>query len=167
MSDSRSLTIVWEDPDIVSQAARSMKGLEFLQKIASGEVPPPPIMRLINFQGAEVSEGKVVFTCAPSEQHYSVLGMVHGGVAATLLDTSLGCSIHSMLPLGVSYTTLELHINYVRPLTINTGVIRCEGEVIHVGRTVATAQGRIVDATGKLYAHATTTCMILRPTEAS
>src|SRR4051812_26836032 len=167
MSDSRSLNITWEDPETVAQAARSMKGLAFLQKIASGEIPPPPIMRLINFQGAEASEGKVVFTCAPSEQHYSVLGMVHGGVAATLLDTSLGCSIHSMLPAGVGYTTLELHVNYVRPLTVNTGVIRCEGEVIHVGRTVATAQGRIVDAAGKLYAHATTTCMILRPSETS
>jgi uncharacterized protein (TIGR00369 family) len=165
MTDSHSVTVTWEDPSIVAQAARTMTGLDFLQKIASGEVPPPPIMRLINFQGAEASEGKVVFTCTPSEQHYSVLAMVHGGVAATLLDTALGCSIHSMLPMGVSYTTLELHINYVRPLTINTGLIRCEGEVIHLGRTVATAQARIVDASGKLYAHATTTCMILRPTE--
>lgn len=165
MSENRSVTITWEDPEIVANAARSMKGLDFLQKIASGEIPPPPIMRLINFQGAEASEGKVVFTCTPGEQHYSVLAMVHGGVAATLLDTALGCSIHSMLPLGVSYATLELHINYVRPLTTQTGFIRCEGEVVHLGRTIATAQARIVDAGGKLYAHATTTCMILRPSE--
>ena len=165
MSDSHSVTVTWEDPDIVAQAARSMKGLDFLQKIASGEVPPPPIMQLINFHGAEVSEGKAVFVCTPDERHYSVLAMVHGGVGATLLDTALGCSIHSMLPAGVGYTTLELHVNYVRPLTVNTGEIRCEGEIIHLGRTVATAQARIVDAAGKLYAHATTTCMILRPTE--
>ena len=165
MSDSHSVTVTWEDPEIVANAARSMSGLEFLQKIANGEVPPPPIMQLINFQGAEVSEGKAVFKCTPDERHYSVLAMVHGGVAATLLDTALACSIHSLLPAGVGYTTLELHVNYVRPLTIKTGEIRCEGEVIHLGRTVATAQARIVDAAGKLYAHATTTCMILRPTE--
>lgn len=93
--------------------------------------------------------------------------MVHGGIAATLLDTALGCAVHTMLPVGVGYTTLELHVNYVRPITVQTGVIRAEGEVIHMGRSVATAQARIVDAAGKLYAHATTTCIILPPTEPS
>ncbi len=165
MSDSRSLNITWEDPSIIAKAAFSMKGLDFLQKIASGEIPAAPIMRLIDMQSGEASEGKAAFTCKIGEQHYSAIGMVHGGIAATLLDTALGCAVHTMLPVGVGYTTLELHVNYVRPMTIQTGLIRAEGEVIHVGRSVATAQARITDAAGKLYAHATTTCMILRPTE--
>ncbi len=164
MSDSRSLNITWEDPALTARAGFSMNGLDFLQKIAAGEIPQPPIMRLVNMQSGEASEGKAVFTCTPGEQHYNSLGIVHGGIAATLLDTSLGCSIHTLLPAGVGYTTLELHVNYVRPITIQTGVIRCEGEVIHMGRSMATAQARITDVAGKLYAHATTTCMILRPT---
>lgn len=167
MSDSRSLNITWEDPSVVAKAAFSMRGLEFLQKNASGEIPLPPIMRLIDMRSGEASEGKASFTCVIGEQHYNALGLVHGGIAATLLDTALGCSIHTMLPAGVGYTTLELHVNYVRPISLQTGVIRAEGEVIHMGRSVATAQARIVDETGKLYAHATTTCMILRPTEQS
>ena len=165
MSDNRSLNITWEDPAIGAQAAFSMKGLDFLQKIAAGEIPPPPIMRLMNIQGAEASEGKVVFVCTPGEQHYNPIGTVHGGLAATLLDTALGCAVHSMLPAGIGYTTLELHVNYVRPITLQTGILRCEGEVIHMGKSMSTAQARIVDASDKLYAHATTTCMILRPTE--
>ncbi len=165
MNDSRSLNITWEDPAIVAKAAFSMKGLDFLQKIATGEIPLPPIMQLIDMQSAEASEGKAAFICRPAEQHYSAIGMVHGGITAALLDTALGCAVHTMLPVGVGYTTLELHVNYVRPISLQTGVIRSEGEVIHVGRTVATAQARIIDAAGKLYAHATTTCLIIRPTE--
>jgi len=167
MSDTRSLEITWEDPSIIAKAAFSMQGVEFLQKIASGEIPEAPIMRLIDMHNGEASEGKAAFVCTIGEQHYSALGTVHGGIAATLLDTALGCAIHTMLPAGVGYTTLELHVNYIRPMSIQTGRIRCEGEVIHVGRSMATAQARIVDAAGKLYAHATTTCMILRPTEPS
>ena len=167
MSDNRSLNITWQDPAIVAKAAFSMKGVDFLQKIASGELPLPPIMELIDMRSAEASEGKAAFTCEPDERHYSAIGMVHGGITATLLDTALGCAIHTTLPVGVGYATLELHINYVRPITLETGVIRSEGEVIHVGRTIATAQARIVDADGKLYAHATTTCMILRSSESA
>lgn len=167
MSDSRSLNITWEDPTIPAKAAFSMSGLEFLQRISSGEIPPPPIMRLMDIQGVEASEGKMVFACTPGEQHYNPIGTVHGGLAATLLDSALGCAVHTMLPAGVGYTTLELHVNYVRPITIQTGLIRCEAEVIHMGRSMATAQARVLDTSGKLYAHATTTCMILRPSETS
>jgi len=167
MVESRSLNITWEDPTIAARAAFSMKGLDFLQKISSGAIPPPPIMRLMDIQGVEASEGKMVFACTPGEQHYNPIGTVHGGLAATLLDSALGCAVHTMLPAGVGYTTLELHVNYVRPITIQTGLIRCEAEVIHMGRSMATAQARILDAAGKLYAHATTTCMILRPTESA
>lgn len=115
----------------------------------------------------EIGPGKAVFTFLPAEYHYNPIGSVHGGIASTLLDSALGCAVHTTLPAGAAYTTLELHVNFLRPLTRETGLIRCEGEIIHSGRTVATAQARLVDAAGKLYGHATTTCMIFRPDEAA
>jgi uncharacterized protein (TIGR00369 family) len=115
----------------------------------------------------EVSEGRVVFATEPSEYHYNPLGTVHGGVIATLLDSALGCAVQSMLPAGTSYTTLELKVNYLRPITEKTGTIYAEGKIIHVGGRIATAEARLTDAKGKLYAHATTTCIILRPSSPS
>ena len=105
-------------------------------------------------------EGRAVFECTPSEYHYNPIGVVHGGLAATLLDSALGCAVHSTLAAGAGYSTVELHVNLVRPITMQTGRMRCEAEIVHVGRSMATAQGRLTDAAGKLYAHGTTTCMI-------
>ena len=164
MSDSaRTLTITWDDPMITANAGRGQSGLAFLQRMMQGEIPPPPIAKLMDFRLSEVSEGKAVFTCMPAEQHYNPIGVVHGGLAATLLDSAMGCAVQSMLPEGVGYTTAELHINLVRAFTSTTGLIRAEAEVIHSGRRMATAQGRIVDAQGKLYAHGSTTCLVLTP----
>lgn len=164
MSDtSRTLTVTWDDPMITAQAGRSQSGLSFLQRMIQGEIPPPPIAMLIGFRLTEASEGKAVFTCVPGEQHYNPIGVVHGGLAAILLDSAMGCVVQSMLPEGVGYTTAELHINLVRALTGTTGLVRAEAEIIHSGRRMATAQGRIVDAQGKLYAHGTTTCLVLGP----
>jgi uncharacterized protein (TIGR00369 family) len=146
---------------LTANAGQGKSGLEFLQSMMRGEVPAPPIARLIGFQLSEVSEGKAVFTCVPGEQHYNPIGAVHGGLAATLLDSAMGCAVQSMLPEGVGYTTAELHINLVRAISATTGLIRAEAEVIHSGRRMATAQGRIVDAQGKLYAHGSTTCLVL------
>jgi uncharacterized protein (TIGR00369 family) len=159
----RTRTVTWDDPLIGAQAAPTMGGLEYLQAMERGELPPPPIMRLLNigFQSAE--EGRVVFQVEPAEYHYNPIGMVHGGLAATLCDSSMGCAIQSTLPAGVGYTTLELKINFVRPLTAATGLVLCEGKVINVGGRVATAEARVTDRAGKLYAHATTTCLIMRP----
>jgi uncharacterized protein (TIGR00369 family) len=111
----------------------------------------------------EVSEGRVVFTCLPQEWHYNPIGSVHGGIAATLLDSAMGCAIHTTLPQGVGYGTLELSLNYIRSMTMKTGEVQVIGEVIHAGRQTATAQAKLVDGDGKLYAHGTTTCIILRP----
>jgi uncharacterized protein (TIGR00369 family) len=163
MSDTRSRTFTWEDPMIGANAAKGLSGLEYLQKMINGEIPSSPIGRLMDMSGAEISEGRVVFSAMPQEFHYNPIGVVHGGFFATLLDSALGCSIHSALPVGVGYTTLELHINFIRAITQTTGMVQAIGEVIHVGRTVATSQARLVDANGKLYAHGTTTCMIFRP----
>lgn len=163
---SRTRTIEWEDPTIGAGAARTMSGLDYLRAMVRGEIPPPPIMATMGFEVETVEAGHVVFACAPAEYHYNPIGTVHGGLACTLLDSAMGCAVHSTLPAGVGYTTLELKVNFLRPLTARTGRVRCEGRTIHVGGSVATAEGRIVDERGKLYGHATTTCMVFRPSAA-
>jgi len=167
MSDTgkelRTRTISWEDPSALSEAGQGLSGLEYLQKIVAGELPRPPIGALMNFEITELSEGRAVFVVEPAEYHYNPVGVVHGGLAATLLDSAMGCAVHSRLPAGASYTTLEIKVNYIRPMMAETGRVRCEANVIHIGGRTATAEGRIVDQNGKLYAHATTTCIIFRP----
>jgi len=128
----------------------------------TGEVPPSGMVQLMNFKLVEVSEGRAVFTIKPDERHYNGLGIAHGGLAATLLDSATGCAINTMMPAGRIFTTLEMKINYVRPMARETGEVRCEANVIHVGGRIATAEGRIVDCDGKLYAHGTATCMLFR-----
>lgn len=157
---TRSRYVTWDDPSVSAKAVRTMSGLAFLQAIASGALPAPPIGASLAYKLAEVSEGQAIFTIEPAEFHYNPIGMVHGGVAATLLDSAAACAIQSTLPAGIGYTTIELHINYVRPITAVTGLLRCIGQTIHVGRRVATAEARLIDENDKLYAHATTTCMI-------
>jgi uncharacterized protein (TIGR00369 family) len=139
---------------------RGSTGLEILQKVGGGELPPPPIAELIDFVPIEVEHGRIVFQGTPGWQHYNPSGVVHGGYAATLLDTAVGGAIQSTLAAGIGFTTLELKVNYVRPMTEKTGPVRAEGKVISTGKQVAIAEGRIVDAVGRLYAHATTTCMV-------
>jgi uncharacterized protein (TIGR00369 family) len=159
----RTRTITWEDPTAAIQTGKTISGIAYLKALQSGELPPPPFAVLLDISMHEVSEGRVVFTAEPSEFHYNPLGTVHGGVMATLLDSALGCAVQSMLPAGTSYTTLELKVNFLRPVTAKTGTIYAEGKIIHLGGRVATAEGRVTDAAGKLYAHGTTTCIILRP----
>jgi len=159
----RTLTVNWEDPRPLAAAARGLSGLEFLQKIAAGELPPPPIAALLNFELEELNEGHAVFAVEPQEYHYNPIGVVHGGLAATLLDSAMGCAVQSKLPAGAGYTTLEIKVNFVRAMTSQTGRVRCEANLIHLGGRTATAEGRIEDQAGKLYAHGTTTCLIIRP----
>jgi uncharacterized protein (TIGR00369 family) len=163
ISTTRTRTFSWEDPTIALQAGRAMSGIEYLRALQSGTLPPPPIASLLDFRIAEISEGRVIFAAEPAEYEYNPLGTVHGGITATLLDTALGSCIQSMLPNGIAYTTIELKVNYLRPLTSKTGMVYSEGKVIHIGGRIATAEARLTDTTGKLYAHATTTCIILRP----
>lgn len=159
---SRTRTIEWQDPMIGASQAPSMPGIEYLRAIVRGELPPPPIAVLMDLRIAEVEEGRVVFTVQPAEFHYNPIGMVHGGLACTIMDSAMGCAVHSMLPAGVGYSTTDIQVRYLRPLTRETGVVRCEAEIIHVGQRSGTAHARIVDEKGKLYAHGTTTCMIFR-----
>jgi uncharacterized protein (TIGR00369 family) len=138
-----------------------MTGLEQILAIGRGELPGAPIAELIGFEAVEAEEGRVVFAGTPERRHYNPTGAVHGGYAATLLDSAMGCAVHSTLPAGAWYTTLELKVNFTRPMTEDTGRVLCEGTVVHRGGRVATAEGRLVsEKTGKLLAHGTTTCLI-------
>lgn len=139
---------------------REHTGQDFLNGINSGKTPPPPIAELMGFMMISAENGLAIFQGTPGRQHYNPSGAVHGGYAATLLDTAVGCAIHSTLAAGKGFTTLELKINYIRGMTDKTGPVRAEGKVITAGKQVAVAEGRIIDANGKLYAHATTTCLI-------
>jgi uncharacterized protein (TIGR00369 family) len=138
----------------------SYDGLGFLRAIADGTLPQPPIAELLGFRLIAVEHGKAIFEGVPEFRHYNPIGVVHGGFAATLLDSSVACSVQSTLAKGETYTTLELKLNLVRPITEQTGPVRAEGKIIHRGRTTATADGELRDRAGKLYAHASTTCMI-------
>lgn len=160
---ARTRTFHWSDPLISVRAARHMAGRELLEAILRGELPPPPIAATLGMTMESVDDGRVVFGLEPAEFHYNPLGSVHGGVITTLCDSAMACAIISRLPAGVGLPTLELKVNFVRPLLVSAGPVRCEGSVIHLGGRTATAEARVTDAAGKLYAHATTTCMVLRP----
>ena len=159
---TRKRDISWEDPVVLAEIGRSLSGIEYLQKLIDGELPPPPIAVLMNFRLAEIAEGRAVFETEPAEYHYNPIGLVHGGLAATLLDSAMGCAVHSTLAAGTGYTTLEIKVNFIRPMSANMGVVRCEANVIHVGGRTATAEGKVIDANGRIYAHGTTTCLIMR-----
>jgi uncharacterized protein (TIGR00369 family) len=135
-------------------------GLETMQAMLAGELPFPHIAETLDFSLVEVSPGKAVFQGTPQLKHYNPLGTVHGGWYATLLDSALGCAVHTMMPAGRAYTTAELGVNIVRAASHTTGPLRAIGTVIHCGRQLATAEARIVGPDGKLYAHATTTCLV-------
>lgn len=142
------------------EVLKSHDGLSFLRAIIDGTLPNPPISEVLGFHLAEVGDGRAAFEGLPEFRHYNPIGSVHGGWAATLLDSALGCAIFSTLRKGDTWTTLELKLNFVRPLGKDTGPMRAEGRIIHRGRTLATSEGDLKDRAGKLYAHATTTCMI-------
>lgn len=142
------------------EQARTMDGLALFGEMAAGRLPAPPICETLGIRLSEVELGRVVFTYTPSFAHYNPLGSVHGGIAATLLDSAMGCCIHTTLKAGTGYTTVEIKVNYVRAMTDKTGPVRAEGKVINVGARIATSEGRLVDASGKLLAHGTTTCLV-------
>ncbi|CAG2154249.1 Thioesterase superfamily protein [compost metagenome] len=145
---------------ITRDQLRARSGAEFFDDILSGKLPGIPIGNLVGFLPVAFEVGRVVFQGTPGPEHYNPLGTVHGGYAATLLDSCVGCAVHSMLPAGKGYTTLELKVNYVRPLTSNTGPVRAEGNVVSLTNQIGIAEGRLTDAQGKLYAYATTTCLL-------
>jgi len=159
---TRSRTFTWEDPIEFMRAAPGRTGLELLQEMAAGRLPAPPIAQTMGFTGVSFEEGKAVFEGEAGEFLYNPIGVVHGGFAMTLLDSCMSVAVHTTLGVGERYTTLEAKINFVRPITLETGRVRAEGVVIHRGSTIATAEGKVTAvSTGKLLAHGTTTCLII------
>ena len=142
------------------EQVRSMDGLTLIKGLMEGRFPAPPITKALGFRVSEVELGRVVFDYTPVYDHYNPLGTVHGGIAATLLDSVMGCCIHTTLKAGIGYTTVEIKVNYVRAMTDKTGPVKAEGKVINVGSRIATSEGRLVDSSGKLLAHGTTTCLV-------
>ena len=153
----------WEDPRALAAQAPQHTGLAFLEAIRDGELPPPPIMATVGAEVESVEEGRVVFTLEPAEYHYNPIGSVHGGVYATLLDSSCGCAVQSTLPAGVGYTSIDLSVRFLRPMSADTGRVRCEGVIVSAGRRIVLARASITDAAGRLLGEATSSCLIIRP----
>jgi uncharacterized protein (TIGR00369 family) len=159
----RTRSFTWEDPSATAAAAASLSGLANLQAIVAGALPPPPFAQLLGFELVEVEDGRALFAMQPAEWMYNPLGSVHGGIAATILDSCMGCAVHSTLEPGVGFTTSDLQVRYVRAMSDTTGRVLAEGRVVHRGRRTATAEGRLFTQDDEaLIAHATTGCVILR-----
>lgn len=161
--DARTRTVRWQDPSQFAESMAKMSGLEIMQAFLKGTLPPPPFMQLLGVRLVSVEPASVAFEFEPAEFMYSPLGTVHGGIVTVLLDTAMGCSFHTTLPGGVGYTTLELKVNFLRPVTARAGTLRAVGHVVHAGGRVATAESRLLDGGQKMFAHATSTLMVLRP----
>lgn len=144
----------------VEEIAR-LSGLEVMQRVASGELPPPGIAVLLGMSVVEVGDGFATFELSPDERMLNPIGSVHGGIAATLLDSCMGCAVHTTLAPGLGYTTAQLNLHYLRSMQPGMGRVRATGTVLHRGRKQATAEARLVDSEGRLLAHGTTTCLIL------
>jgi uncharacterized protein (TIGR00369 family) len=163
----RTKTIEWSDPASGAEAARKLSGIEWLRAMVTGGAPPPPLASVLGFRLEQIEEGTVVATLEPEEFHYNPMGVLHGGMAATLFDTALGCAVQTMLPAGHAAPTMQLQVSYIRPIKIQTGKVFCVGKVIHVGKRSATAEGKLSDRDGKLYAHASGTFIITNLDERS
>lgn len=148
----------------LARLARDYDGLAFLRAIRDGELPPAPIAELLGFEIRNLAAGEVTFALQPAEAHYNPIGSVHGGVIATVLDTVMGCALHTLLPQGTGYTTLDISVRYLRPVTVSTGTVLATGTVVHQGRRTATAEARLVDAElGRVLATSTSTLLVVRP----
>ncbi|MCX6463416.1 MAG: PaaI family thioesterase [Pseudonocardiales bacterium] len=162
----RERTHAWGDPRATAAAARESDGLTFLRRMAAGEFPAAPIAGTLGFTILEAEHGRVVFGLEPDEFHFNPIGSVHGGVFATLLDSAAGCAVHSTLPAGTAYTSLDLSVKFLRGLGVDSGPVRCEGLVVHLGGRTALAEARLTDGAGRLCAHATSSCLLFRPAAA-
>ncbi|MGX1669416.1 PaaI family thioesterase [Streptomyces sp. NPDC055400] len=156
----RTRTYEWEDPALTAAAVGRSSGLDFLREMQAGRLPAAPVSATVDFRLDEVEKGRAVFSLVPGEEHYNPIGSVHGGIYATLLDSAAGCAVQSTLPQGVAYTSLDLTVKFLRRITVDTGRVRAIGTVVSSGRQTALAQARLVDATDRVLAHATSTCML-------
>jgi uncharacterized protein (TIGR00369 family) len=162
MTDARTRTYSWEDPFALRDAMAGHSGLDLMQAMAAGQLPPPPIAQTLGFRLVEAERGRAVFECEPAEYHYNPIGIVHAGLAMTLMDSAMGLAFVTTLEQPVGWTTLEVKSNFTRALTVDTGTVRCTGTIVHPGRRVATTEARVEDAQGRLCAHATSTILVLQ-----
>lgn len=158
--ETRARTFAWTDPRTHASMIGKQSGLDLLRSMARGDYPPPPILELIGYESFEIDEGRAVLRVPVGEYHYNPLGSVHGGIIATMLDTACGCTVHSTLPAGVGYTSLDLSTRFLKPATIASGLLTAEGTIVSRGRRIAVAEARLTDERGTLLAHATSTCML-------
>lgn len=156
----RRRTVTWSDPRALAAAGRGLAGIEHLRAMMAGDLPPPPVMALLGITLGAVEHGVVRMHLRAAEYLYNPIGSVHGGILATILDSVMGCAVHSTLPVGRGYTTLEIKVNYLRAVTDRSGEVTAEGRAVHVGRTTGVADARLFDANGRLYATASTTCLV-------
>lgn len=159
--DERERAYRWADPLDLASAAERMTGLEFLTALAKGVLPTPPALVSVGIDAVEFADGLAVFELVPAQWQYNPIGTVHGGVLATLADSALGCAVHTKLDLGFRYTSLEMKINFTRAVTVASGRLLCEGKVVTIGRRTATSEATITDASGRVVAHASSTCLIM------
>jgi uncharacterized protein (TIGR00369 family) len=161
----RSKTVTWHDPAVTAAGGAPLTGIEFLRAIRDRRLPPPPIAALLGFRLAEVEIGRAVFECEPDESAYNPIGLVHGGLVCTLADSAAGCAVHSTLQAGFVFTSIDLTVSYLRPVTTNSGALRAIGIVTKPGRRVAFATVEVLDAAGKLVATAAGSCLVMERTE--
>lgn len=162
MSEARSRTVTWEDPDAGLMELLAMEGIDAVTAMLKGEVPAAPMSRLLGIRGVEAEKGRVVVAVEPSEYHSNGTGGVHGGLAASLIDSAAWLALHTEMPAGSFCSTLQLNLHYVRPLRIGGGEVFAEGRTVYCGRTAATAEAKITDGRGKVLAHGTTHCTVIR-----
>ncbi|MBO9675663.1 MAG: PaaI family thioesterase [Sphingobacteriaceae bacterium] len=158
----RSRTITWDDPMKGAKEAMQMDGIAYLQAMSSNKLPLPPLLYTLDFSVSLIETGNVVFEFTPQEFHYNPIGTVHGGVITAILDSAMGCSVHSLLPAGKGYTTLELKVNFLKAITIKTGKLKTLGKVINLGGRTALVEAQLLDEHDTVYAHAVSTCLILK-----
>jgi uncharacterized protein (TIGR00369 family) len=161
--EPRSKTVHWYDPMVTAAAGQPLSGVDFIRAIRDGAIPPPPIAMLFGMQIREVEVGRVVFECEPDESAYNPIGVVHGGLVCTLSDTVAGCAVHTTLDAGVAYTSIDINVSYLRPVTKDSGVLRATGHVTKPGRRVAYCAAEIVDQAGKVVATASSSCLVMDP----
>jgi uncharacterized protein (TIGR00369 family) len=159
--EARSKSVTWYDPAVTVAGGAGLTGLEFMQALVDGRLPPPPIALLINMAPRKVERGLVVFECTPDESVYNPIGVVHGGLVCTLADSATGCAVHTTLAAGIGYTSIDLTLNYLRPVTLDSGPLTATGRVVKPGRRVATATAEVHDGAGRLVATASSNCLIM------
>ena len=156
----RQRLITWQDPSVGTAAMPSMTGLDYLHSMMGKKLPPPPMNELLSMTLVEAVEGRATFTCVPDESHYNPIGAVHGGLVCALLDSALGCAVHTTLPQGIGYTSIEIKVNYLRPVRADSGPLTCTGIVSKPGKRVAFADGTVTDTSGKLVATASGSLLV-------